>query len=210
MRMVPVGVEADTGRLHPALARAVAEQRRAQRGKRGRSVSHRLSRRGGNAVDAYGDRHLVRLGGGHPRTDDGDRRRVAHASWTTARAFASTLLSPTRASRSTATRLPSSFSATVPLTSRVAPWSSSGTATGDENRTPYSTTAPGSPAQSVTTRPASAIVNMPWAMTLGSPTEVATRSFQWMTLKSPEAPQYWMRLTRCTWNVCAGIAVPTS
>ena len=35
------------------------------------------------------------------------------------------------------------------------------------NRTPYSTTAPGSPAQSVTSRPAVAIVSMPWAMTFG-------------------------------------------
>ncbi len=47
---------------------------------------------------------------------------------------------------------------------------------------------PGSPAQSVTTRAASAMVNMPWAITSGSPTDCATRWFQWMTLKSPEAP----------------------
>ena len=32
------------------------------------------------------------------------------------------------------------------------------------------------------------IVSMPWAITLGSPTEVAIRSFQWMLLKSPDAP----------------------
>jgi hypothetical protein len=32
------------------------------------------------------------------------------------------------------------------------------------------------------------MVNMPCAMTFGSPTDVATRSFQWIGLKSPEAP----------------------
>ena len=32
------------------------------------------------------------------------------------------------------------------------------------------------------------MVSMPWAITPGSPTSVATRSFQWMGLKSPEAP----------------------
>jgi hypothetical protein len=41
----------------------------------------------------------------------------------------------------------------------------------------------------VTVRPATAIVYMPCAMTSGSPTAVATRSFQWMMLKSPLAPQ---------------------
>ena len=60
--------------------------------------------------------------------------------------------------------------ATLPLTSMVAPWSSFGTTTGLVKRTPYSTTAPGSPTQSVTTRIASAIVNMPCAMTSGRPT----------------------------------------
>ncbi len=44
------------------------------------------------------------------------------------------------------------------------------------------------PAQMSTARAASAIVNMPWAMTPGRPTEVATRSDQWMGLKSPLAP----------------------
>jgi hypothetical protein len=78
----------------------------------------------------------------------------------------------------------------------VAPWSSSGTTTGDEKRTPNSTTAPGSPAHSLANRPASAMVNMPCAMTLGRPTEVATRSFQWMTLKSPDAPAYLIRSSR--------------
>ena len=80
-----------------------------------------------------------------------------------------------------------------PLTSMVAPASSSGTTTGAENRTPNSTTAPGSPAQSVTYRPAWAMVNMPCAMTSGRPTDRAIRSFQWMTLKSPDAPQYLTR-----------------
>jgi hypothetical protein len=32
------------------------------------------------------------------------------------------------------------------------------------------------------------MVSMPCAMTSGRPTEVATRWFQWMTLKSPDAP----------------------
>ena len=67
-----------------------------------------------------------------------------------------------------------------------------------ENRTPKSVTAPGSPAHSVTNLPACAIVYMPCAMTLGRPTERATRSFQWMTLKSPEAPQYLTRSSRVT------------
>jgi len=35
---------------------------------------------------------------------------------------------------------------------------------------------------------ADAMVNMPCAITLGSPTEVAMRSFQWIGLKSPDAP----------------------
>ena len=56
------------------------------------------------------------------------------------------------------------------------------------NRTLYSSTAPGSPTQSVTTRIALAMVNMPWAITLGNPTSVAKRWFQWIGLKSPDAP----------------------
>jgi len=100
--------------------------------------------------------------------------------------------------RASATRLPSSFSSTVPLTSIVAPMSSSGTTTGEENRTPNSTTAAAGPAQSVTKRPACAIVNIPCAITFGSPTDRAIRSFQWMTLKSPDAPQYLTRLSRVT------------
>src|SRR5262249_45972604 len=68
---------------------------------------------------------------------------------TTARARVSTLAPPETAVRLSVTRLPSSFSSTVPLTSIVAPTSSSGTTTGAENRTPNSTSAPASPAQSV-------------------------------------------------------------
>ena len=49
----------------------------------------------------------------------------------------------------------SSLRETLPVTSMVAPASSSGTTTGRVKRTPYSTTAPGSPTQSVTTRPPS-------------------------------------------------------
>ncbi len=37
-------------------------------------------------------------------------------------------------------------------------------------------------------RAASAMVSIPCAITPGRPTSVATRSFQWMGLKSPEAP----------------------
>jgi hypothetical protein len=39
---------------------------------------------------------------------------------------------------------------------------------------------------------------MPCAITFGSPTDLAIRSFQWITLKSPEAPQYLTRLSRVT------------
>ena len=73
--------------------------------------------------------------------------------------------------------------------------SSSGTTTGAENLTPNSTTVAFGPAQSVTNRPACAIVNMPCAITSGRPTDLAIRSFQWITLKSPEAPQYITRLS---------------
>ena len=44
------------------------------------------------------------------------------------------------------------------------------------------------PAQRVTSRPASAMVSMPCAITPGRPTAAATRSLQWIGLKSPEAP----------------------
>ena len=60
----------------------------------------------------------------------------------------------------------------------AAPASSSGTTTGAENLTPNSSTTARGPAQSVTNRPACAIVNMPCAMTSGSPTDLAIRSFQ--------------------------------
>ena len=66
--------------------------------------------------------------------------------------------------------------------------SGSGTTTGRVNRTLYSTHGTRVAAQSVTTRTALAIVNMPWAITSGSPTDVANRSFQWIGLKSPDAP----------------------
>lgn len=112
--------------------------------------------------------------------------------------------------RSTRTVLSSSLAPTLALTSMVAPWSSSGTTTGLVKRTPYSTTAPGSPVQSVTTRIASAMVNMPCAMTSGRPTSLANLSFQWIGLKSPEAPAYWTRVARVTPKVCAGSSVPTS
>ncbi len=32
------------------------------------------------------------------------------------------------------------------------------------------------------------MVNMPCAITSGSPTDLANRSFQWIGLKSPDAP----------------------
>ena len=97
---------------------------------------------------------------------------------------------------------------TVPATSTVAPLSSSGTTTGAENLTPNSATAPGSPAHSVRNRPASAMVSMPWAITSGRPTALAMRSFQWITLKSPEAPAYRTRSRRVTWYCRGGISVP--
>jgi len=77
-------------------------------------------------------------------------RGCAQGRRTTARALVSTLVSPDLAVSASTTRLPSSFSSTVPLTSIVAPVSSSGTTTGEENRTPKSTTAAPGPAQSVT------------------------------------------------------------
>ena len=47
------------------------------------------------------------------------------------------------------------------------------------------------------------MVNMPWAMTPGSPTPVAKASFQWMGLKSPEAPAYLTRSVRVTLDAAA-------
>src|SRR5580704_485138 len=125
-------------------------------------------------------------------------RSAGYGSRTTARARVRTLASPERAVSASTTRLPSSFSSIWPLISTVAPASSSGTTTIEENRTPNSTSSARWPAQSVTYRPACAIVNMPCAITFGSPTDLAIRSFQWMTLKSPDAPQYLTRLSRLT------------
>ncbi len=59
-------------------------------------------------------------------------------------------------------------------------------------------------------RPAWAMVNMPCAMTSGRPTDLAMRSFQWITLKSPDAPQYLTRLSRETGKLAAGSSLPTS
>jgi hypothetical protein len=81
----------------------------------------------------------------------------------------------------------SSMPLTVPVSSSATPWSSSGTTTGRVKRAPKPTTADGSPVQLVTSRPASAIVSIPCAMTPGSPTEPATRSLQWIGLRSPDA-----------------------
>src|SRR5262249_31669038 len=87
-----------------------------------------------------------------------------------------TLLPSQRTVRFTTTTLPGSFFSTAARTSTSAPDPSFGTTTGEENFTPYSRIAPGSPAQSVTTRPAVAIVSIPWAITPGSPTSAATFS----------------------------------
>jgi hypothetical protein len=46
----------------------------------------------------------------------------------------------------------------------------------------------GRPPTATPPRPARASVNMPWAITPGSPMPVATRSDQWIGLKSPLAP----------------------
>src|SRR5579863_5487335 len=147
-------------------------------------------------------------GGSAPRgntagTGEGGRRPASsirrpgrtQGSRTTARALLSTFSPAEVAVSARTTRFPSCFSWTVPLTSMVAPWSSSGTTTGAVNLTPKSSTVAVSPAQSVTNRPAWAMVNMPCAMTFGRPTERAIRSFQWITLKSPDAPAYLTRLS---------------
>jgi phage portal protein BeeE len=76
---------------------------------------------------------------------------------------------------------------TVAATVTSTPASSSGTTTGLVNLQPSSATSAPS-VHSATARAASAIVNMPWAITPGRPTEVATRSDQWIGLKSPLAP----------------------
>ena len=54
------------------------------------------------------------------------------------------------------------------------------------------------------------MVNMPWAMTSGSPTFVANRSSQWIGLRSSEAPAYWTRVARSTWTVLLGMVWPAS
>jgi hypothetical protein len=57
-----------------------------------------------------------------------------------------------------------------------------------EKRTLSRLTAAGSPAHPATMRAAIAMEYMPWAITPGSPTALATSSLQWIGLKSPEAP----------------------
>src|SRR5690606_4500867 len=119
---------------------------------------------------------------------DGEAAQGRHQSWTIARARDSTGRPAAAASRSTRTRSSASSSATVPAAVSRTPWSSSGTRTGSANRVDSSTTRPGSPTQSVTTRAARPIVSMPCAITPGSPTARAARSLQWIGLKSPDAP----------------------
>src|SRR6185369_7721017 len=135
--------------------------------------------------------------------------RQLHGRRTTACARVSTFASPDRAVMSTATWLPSSLPVTTPAISTWAPLSSSGTTTGVENLTPNSVTAAGSPAQSVRYRPASAIVSMPCAITSGRPTDVAIRWFQWMGLKSPEAPACRTRAARVAWYCRDAISAPS-
>src|SRR5919106_4228346 len=108
------------------------------------------------------------------------------------------MVSPSRstsAHSSTRTvRLSSFFSTTRPRATTV----SSGR-TSFRNWTESIRMGPASPAQSVTTLATSAIVNMPCEMTPGRPTILANSSFQWIGLKSPEAPAYitsWARSTR--------------
>ena len=78
-----------------------------------------------------------------------------------------------RAVRASASKAPTTADISI-----SAPRSSSGTTTGRVKRTSNSRTIPGSPSQSVTTRPAEAMVNIPCAITSGRPTSPATRSFQ--------------------------------
>jgi hypothetical protein len=49
---------------------------------------------------------------------------------------------------------------------------------------------------------------MPCAITSGRPTDVAIRWFQWMGLKSPEAPAYRTRSARVTWYCRGAISAP--
>jgi hypothetical protein len=53
-------------------------------------------------------------------------------------------------------------------------------------------------------------VNIPWAMTSGSPTFVANRSSQWIGLRSNDAPAYWTSVARSTWIVLLGRVWPAS
>ena len=76
----------------------------------------------------------------------------------------------------------------VHATTTSTPRSSSGTTTGLVNLQPSSSTRPVPPAQVSRARAMSAWVYIPWAMTPGSPTDLATRSDQWIGLRSPLAP----------------------
>src|SRR5674476_181153 len=123
---------------------------------------------------------------------------------TTAVARPSTLSVPHIAVSSTVPRLVwSSTAATTAVTTTSAPLSY-GTTTGLVNRVPYSTIRPASPTQSLTMLITEPMVNMPWAMTSGSPTDVAKRSSQWMRLRSRLAPVYWTRLSRLIWIASGG------
>src|SRR3954467_11978092 len=51
---------------------------------------------------------------------------------------------------------------------------------------------------------------MPCAITSGRPTDLANGSFQWIGLKSPDAPAYLIRSRRSTLYVLAGSSWPTS
>lgn len=97
-----------------------------RRGPPGREPRHRIPNR-------------LRAVPGRPGTGgarDRALRQGAYDSWTTARALDRTRESLDLAVRATTTRLSSSFSSTTPLTVMTAPWSSSGTTTMEENRTP--------------------------------------------------------------------------
>lgn len=51
---------------------------------------------------------------------------------------------------------------------------------------------------------------VPCAMTSGSPTDFAIRSFQWVPVKSEQAAQYRIRSTRPTKKVRSGRTCPTT
>src|SRR5450759_2908841 len=122
----------------------------------------------------------------------------------------STLSVPHMAVSSTVARLVwLSTAATTAITTRSAPLSY-GTTTDLVKRVPYSTIRPASPTQSLTTLITEPMVNMPWAMTSGSPTDLANRSSQWMRLRSRLAPVYCTRLSRLIWIASGGSSRPTS